>query len=231
MSAATLAIATAVLVGGMTGPVLMPQAASAANLARVQTAASVAAPTETRVVQTSTDEGKLTRGEKRDVIRTNVKKGTLTTSVRFTGKNKNYVVMVKQAGSQSTQTKANKTIVLNQDVSAGEVKIVLKRAAGPRRNANWKLQQTVLAPTPAPAPVAPAPAPTVPPTPTPTSPAPTPTSPAPTTPPAPDVPAITPADFGAIGDGVANDTSAMQNALNSLETGETLTTPGSLLYS
>ena len=95
MSAATLAIATAVLVGGMTGPVLMPQAASAANLARVQTAASVAAPTETRVVQTSTDEGKLTRGEKRDVIRKNVKKGTLTTSVRFTGKNKNYVVMVK----------------------------------------------------------------------------------------------------------------------------------------
>ena len=230
MSAATLAIATAVLVGGMTGPVLMPQAASAANLARVQTAASVAAPTETRVVQTSTDEGKLTRGEKRDVIRTNVKKGTLTTSVRFTGKNKNYVGMVKQAGSQSTQTKANKTIVLNQDVSAGEVKIVLKRAAGPRRNANWKLQLTVLAPTPAPAPVAPAPAPTVPPTPTPTSPAPTPTSPAPTTPPAPDVPAITPADFGAIGDGVANDTSAMQNALNSLETGETLTIPAGKTY-
>ena len=48
--------------------------------------------------------------------------------------------------------------------------------------------------------------------------------------PAPDVPAITPADFGAIGDGVANDTSAMQNALNSLETGETLTIPAGKTY-
>ena len=230
MSAATVAITTAVLVGGLTAPVLLPQSASAANSASVQSAAALAVPTEMRVVQTSSDEGRLTRSEKRDVIRTNVKKGTLTTSVRFTGKNKNYVVMVKQGGSQRTQTNANKTIVLNQDVSAGEVKIVLKRAAGPKRNAKWKVQQTVLAPTPAPAPVAPAPAPTVPPTPTPTSPAPTPTSPAPTTPPAPDVPAITPADFGAIGDGVANDTSAMQNALNSLETGETLTIPAGKTY-
>ena len=86
MSAATVAITTAVLVGGLTAPVLLPQSASAANSASVQSAAALADPTEMRVVQTSSDEGRLTRSEKRDVIRTNVKKGTLTTSVRFTGR-------------------------------------------------------------------------------------------------------------------------------------------------
>ncbi|NQU36046.1 MAG: right-handed parallel beta-helix repeat-containing protein [Actinobacteria bacterium] len=234
-------VAAAALVGGLTGPVLMPQAASAASSASVQSAAAGAVPTETRVVQTSTKTGKLTRREKRDVVRAKVKKGTLTTSVRFTGKSQHYVVIVRQKGSSATRIKGNKTIVLNQEVSAGQVKILLKRASGPRRKAKWKVQQAVVAPTPAPvtpAPVTPAPTPTVSQTPAPVtsapqtpaeSPAPTPTAP-PVVVPDPEAPVITPAEFGAIGDGVADDTAAVQNAFDSLETGDTLTIPAGKTY-
>lgn len=82
-------------------------------------------------------------------------------------------------------------------------------------------------PTPTPTSASPTPAPTTA-TPTPTTASTTPTTASPT--PTTGVTGVTPEKFGAVGDGVADDTGAVQAAINSLGTGDTLTLPAGKVY-
>ena len=218
----------------------------AAGVVALPAAATSSVPTQTAAATaTSQWAGSLKKSEHKDTFRTPV--GEVT--VEFDQACPALKVTVRAPGGVRDAAQGTSPQSVSADLTGARAKVTItKTKATQHCSTTWSATTTIdpaaqslrrrPAPTPKPTPTTPTPTPTpttASPTPAPTtaSPTPTPTTATPTPTPtssAPAVVGITPEQFGAKGDGVSDDTAAVQSALNSVRAGGTVTLPAGKTY-